>query len=144
MGTDHQMQAFAAKTEEVLDRQATVPETGLSAKEIRKRRKRFGRNELKQATGKSAFSILLHQVKSVIIWLLAAGAAFSLWLGDLPEAAAIIVVLIINTAIGFSQNCARKNQCRPCAGSRASGRGCVGMVLRKRWMPGTWCRVILF
>ena len=101
METDQQMQAFAAKAEEVLDRQATVPETGLSAKDVQVRLKKFGRNELRHTKGKSAVSILIHQFKSVIVWLLAAGSVFSLWLGDLAEAVAIIVVLIINTAIGF-------------------------------------------
>ncbi|MFX0546760.1 cation-translocating P-type ATPase [Roseovarius sp. S1116L3] len=101
MGTDLQMQAFAAEAEEVLAGAGTAPEAGLSASEVLARRKKFGRNELRQAKGKSALSILLHQFKSVIVWLLVVGAGFSLWLGDLVEAGAIIVVLIINSAIGF-------------------------------------------
>ncbi|MFX0541459.1 cation-translocating P-type ATPase [Roseovarius sp. S4756] len=101
MAGDPEMQAFAAATKEVLARVGTAPETGLSAEDVLARRKKYGRNELRQAKGKSALSILLHQFKSVIVWLLVVGAGFSIWLGDLVEAGAIIVVLIINSAIGF-------------------------------------------
>ena len=84
------------------DRQGVDPDRGLTAAEVRRRRGQFGINQLRRAEGKSALVILAHQFKSVIVWLLAAGAAFSLWLGDLSEALAIAVVLLINGAIGFA------------------------------------------
>ena len=48
---------------------------------------------------RSAF--LASQLKSLVIWLLAAAAALSFYVGDRPEGFAIIAVIAINTAIGF-------------------------------------------
>ncbi|WP_439139631.1 cation-translocating P-type ATPase [Roseicyclus sp.] len=74
---------------------------GLSDDEAAQRQHRFGPNMLRRKRPKGVLSILLHQMESVIVWLLAAAAIFSFLLGDLPEAVAILVVLLINGAIGF-------------------------------------------
>ena len=83
-------------------RQGVEPQRGLTAAEVRARRRDFGPNQLRRAEGKSALAMLADQFKSVIVWLLGAGILFSLWLGDLAEAVAIAVVLLINGAIGFA------------------------------------------
>lgn len=79
----------------------TDPETGLSLQEVRQRLKIYGSNQLRRQQGRSVFAILAHQFNSVIVWLLAAAALMSFLLGDVPEAGAIIVVLVLNGAIGF-------------------------------------------
>ncbi|WP_372923130.1 cation-transporting P-type ATPase, partial [Roseovarius sp.] len=93
--------AHAQSVEEVARSLGTDLETGLSAAAVRKSRERHGRNLLRRRETKSALKILLHQFDSFIVWLLAAAAALSFFLGDLPEGFAIVVVLAINGAIGF-------------------------------------------
>jgi Ca2+-transporting ATPase len=75
--------------------------TGLSADEAASRFAQYGPNELKPPTPASILSILVDQVTSVVVWLLAVAAVISWLLGDRVEAAAIAGVLVINTAIGF-------------------------------------------
>lgn len=77
------------------------PAEGLSLREAARRRRVHGPNRLRAQKARSAFAILAHQFSSLIVWLLAAAAALSFAFDDLPEAAAIVVVLLINGAIGF-------------------------------------------
>ncbi len=74
---------------------------GLSTSEILRRRKRFGRNLLREIKKKSAWLILFEQFKSLIIWLLVAAGAVSFAFGEFVEGLAIAIVIIINAAIGF-------------------------------------------
>ncbi|MHA6261821.1 cation-translocating P-type ATPase [Arenibacterium sp. CAU 1754] len=77
------------------------PVTGLSASEAARRKRIYGANRLERQKRRSLFSLLGDQVRSVIVWLLAAAAGLSAFVGDLPEAIAILCVLLINTALGF-------------------------------------------
>jgi Ca2+-transporting ATPase len=74
---------------------------GLSDVEALARLTRHGANRLPAPPGVSAFTILTRQLRSVVVWLLAAAAGISLGLGDIVEAAAIAAVLVINAALGF-------------------------------------------
>ena len=74
---------------------------GLAEQEVATRQLRFGANELPRQKSTSVLVLLAHQFSSVIVWLLAFAAAFSIYLGDLIEALAVLVVLAINTAIGL-------------------------------------------
>ena len=75
---------------------------GLSAPEAAARLQRNGPNRLPPPQTISAGRILRDQLTSIVVYLLVAAAALSAMLGDWPEAAAVAVVLIINTAIGFT------------------------------------------
>lgn len=77
------------------------PETGLREAEIEARRSRDGPNRLREHQRRSPLTILAHQFQGIIVWLLAAAVGFSFYLGDLVEAGAIVVVLLLNGAIGF-------------------------------------------
>ncbi|MCK6458651.1 MAG: cation-transporting P-type ATPase [Planctomycetes bacterium] len=74
---------------------------GLPPEEAAERLRRYGPNALAEARPKSAWTILLDQLRSVIMALLAAAAAVSFVFGETVDAAAIIAVLAINVAIGF-------------------------------------------
>ena len=80
---------------------AVSADTGLSQGEALNRLKSHGPNTLRRQKPRSTLAILLHQFRSVIVWLLAAATVFSLLLGDHAEAAAIVVVLLLNAALGF-------------------------------------------
>ena len=77
------------------------PETGLSQAEAVRRLRSHGPNRLRRQKPRSAMAILFHQFRSVIVWLLAAAAVISLIMGDIAEGGAIIIVLLLNGAIGF-------------------------------------------
>ncbi len=75
---------------------------GLSDPEARARLQQYGPNRLAPATPASALVILRDQLTGVVVVLLLAAALVSLALGDRLEAAAIGIVLVINTVIGFT------------------------------------------
>lgn len=101
MTSDRRMTAFAQTIEDVAKQLATDPVSGLSAAQVRRRLETHGPNQLRRAGRKSFFAILMHQFQSLIVWLLTGAAALSFMMGDLPEALAIIVVLLINGLIGL-------------------------------------------
>ena len=87
--------------EVVLKALGVSSESGLTDDEVRKCSGLHGKNMLRKAKPKSPWIILLNQFKSLIVLLLVAAAALSFALGDLPEGIAILIVLLINSAIGF-------------------------------------------
>ncbi|MCG3116970.1 MAG: cation-translocating P-type ATPase [Candidatus Manganitrophus sp. SA1] len=92
-------QLTAAQTLTVLE---SAPE-GLSHAEAARRLSDYGQNILKETEGKSPWSILLRQFTDlmILILLIAAGIAWSM--GDLTDAAMILVIVLLNAALGFSQ-----------------------------------------
>jgi Ca2+-transporting ATPase len=75
---------------------------GLSGAEAERRLARSGPNRLLALPPEPAWRILLRQLRSVIVVLLVAAGALSLALGDPLDTAAIGVVLVINTVLGFA------------------------------------------
>ncbi|MCE7061504.1 cation-transporting P-type ATPase [Dyadobacter sp. CY343] len=75
--------------------------TGLSNQEARLRNERLGLNELSREKPESVWSILLRQINSLIVWILAAAAIVSFMLGDTVEGFAVLAVILINAATGF-------------------------------------------
>lgn len=76
-------------------------EQGLTETQAAERLNKYGPNQLPAKQKTPAWVIFLSQFKSLIILLLVAAAAVSLILGDILEAAAIAVVIILNAIIGF-------------------------------------------
>jgi P-type Ca2+ transporter type 2C len=74
---------------------------GLTEAEAAARLARHGRNVLAASHGRSCFSILLHQFKSLIVLLLIAATVVAFLLGESVEATAILVVILLNASIGF-------------------------------------------
>ncbi len=95
-------EAYAQATEEVLRDQGVSPEAGLASAEAERRGRVFGPNLLRRADRATASRILLNQLRSIIVWLLAAAAALAFLFGEGVEGTAILVVLAINTGIGFA------------------------------------------
>ncbi|MFW6310523.1 MAG: cation-translocating P-type ATPase, partial [Prolixibacteraceae bacterium] len=76
-------------------------EEGLSDKQVKEKREKYGKNVIEGKKEKSLFHLFLDQVNNPVIYLLMGAAVVSFIFGDLPEGIAIIVVIILNTAIGF-------------------------------------------
>ena len=87
--------------EQVLKDQNVNPEQGLSTQEIEKHRSKIGYNRLRTKDRQSVWKILINQFKNIIIWLLIASALLSFIFGKWIDGIAVIIVILINTVIGF-------------------------------------------
>ena len=74
---------------------------GLKDREVNERRKKYGLNKLEKKKEKSLFRLFLDQLNNPVIYLLFAAVIISFIFKDIPEAIAILIVIILNTVIGF-------------------------------------------
>jgi Ca2+-transporting ATPase len=79
----------------------TSLQDGLTPKQINERHIAFGYNRLTAKKEKTLLQILLQQFTGVAVYLLWAAASISFILNDTAEAIAIVIVLLLNAAIGF-------------------------------------------
>jgi P-type Ca2+ transporter type 2C len=84
-----------------LDELHVDPDQGLSSAEARERHQRYGPNQLRRARQRSAWAIFVEQFKSLIIGLLVAAAIAAVAFQQYVEGVAIVLVILINAAIGF-------------------------------------------
>jgi Ca2+-transporting ATPase len=75
---------------------------GLDAAEVARRRAHWGRIALPAPPPRRLLGILAAQFRSLVIWLLILAAAAAFAFGDMVEGAAIAVVVLLNSAIGFA------------------------------------------
>ncbi|MFP4028130.1 MAG: cation-translocating P-type ATPase [Candidatus Brocadiia bacterium] len=87
--------------EEVSEQLGSDLSTGLSSEEADERQQRYGRNELRKVESVPWHEILFDQFKNVVVLLLAAAAIVSFALGHMPEGISIVVVILLNSGIGF-------------------------------------------
>ena len=76
---------------------------GLTTKEAEKRLKQFGFNELQHSKKASALKIFLSQFNDFIVWVLIAATIISGIIGDRADAVTILIIVIINSILGFIQ-----------------------------------------
>lgn len=90
------------EAEECLRRAGSRRE-GLTEEEAGSRLESVGKNILREEEGISVFRLLLRQLESPLIYLLAGAAAVSVIPGHYTDAIVILAVIVINTALGFFQ-----------------------------------------
>ena len=78
------------------------PEEGLSDKQAEKSRQKYGSNRLRKIKQTSVWTIFINQFKSLVILLLLTAAVLSFIFLEWIEGVAILTVIFINTAIGFT------------------------------------------
>ncbi|HSI97068.1 MAG TPA: HAD-IC family P-type ATPase, partial [Gaiellaceae bacterium] len=76
---------------------------GLSEAEAERRFVEHGPNELAEVRRASVPGLLLHQFRSPLIYILLVAAGVTVALEELVDAAVIAAVLVLNAALGFSQ-----------------------------------------
>src|SRR5688572_8707257 len=76
-------------------------EKGITIEKAKERLEHFGLNVIEEAKAISSFKILVSQFKSPIVFLLLFAAGMSFWFKEWLDGIAILLVLIINAAIGF-------------------------------------------
>ena len=74
---------------------------GLSIEEAKARLEQFGLNSIAESKAIHPLQILVNQFKSPIVYLLLFAAAMSFWFKEYLDGMAILIVIIINSAIGF-------------------------------------------
>jgi Ca2+-transporting ATPase len=87
--------------DEVLDALDVDPDAGLSSDEVERRRREHGRNVLAESGGTPWWELLWSQLANAVVLLLVGAAAVGLLIGETVEAIAIVVVLVVNTIVGY-------------------------------------------
>lgn len=96
-------QAFYAQTDKaVFDMLETKPE-GLTDAEAQKRLSEYGPNELQGEPEKGLFSMILDQLKDMLVIILIIAAAVSIALGEVLDGSIILAIVVLNTFLGVYQ-----------------------------------------
>ena len=75
---------------------------GLTTEEVNQRRTLYGSNALQKVRPRPVWQLLVDQFASIVIALLGVAATVAWITGDVLEAIAILVVLVINALVGFT------------------------------------------
>jgi Ca2+-transporting ATPase len=94
-------QPWSATAQEVARALAVAPAEGLSSDEVARRRALHGANRLRERRARPALRVLVDQLRSWLVALLATASGLALAFGEPIEGGAIAVVVVLNTAIGF-------------------------------------------
>ncbi len=87
----------------VLASLGTSPDYGLSRDEAREKLGEVGANEIEPQRGHGIFRLFVHQFADVMIALLIVAAIVSGWVGDVIDTIAIVVIVVLNAAVGMIQ-----------------------------------------
>ncbi|MEW5899831.1 MAG: cation-translocating P-type ATPase [Acidobacteriota bacterium] len=88
---------------EVLRRLETHPHHGLNDEEVRERLAVYGPNELKKEEKISPLAVLLHQFTNILIIILLIATVLSAAVGELVDAALILIIVFFCAVLGFVQ-----------------------------------------
>lgn len=91
----------AKSVDETLEALQVGVERGLSDEEAERRRREHGPNQLRKVEARPWWRILLGQVHSIVVYLLAAAAVLAFATQRISEGVAVVAVIAVNTLIGF-------------------------------------------
>lgn len=80
-----------------------IPDSGLSQAEVLKLRQQYGENRLPVEKGTTAWTILLNQIKSPLVYIILVAAGVSLAVREYSDFAIIMAVVVIDVILGFIQ-----------------------------------------
>jgi Ca2+-transporting ATPase len=89
--------------DQILKALDTPPETGLSQAEAACRLTEHGPNELIEGGLRNPWRILAAQFTEVMVVVLIVAAAIAFLVGDLKDAVVILIIVILNAVLGFTQ-----------------------------------------
>ncbi len=97
-----------ANTWHTLDIETTLKElgttpSGLSEAEATARRERYGPNQLQERPLRSPLSVFIGQFTEVMVIVLLVAAAISFVVGEMTDAIMILLIVILNAILGFTQ-----------------------------------------
>ncbi len=103
------MGKFYAMTEKELFEELGTSAEGLSAIEVTSRLKKYGPNELPKKKRESIWRIIMREVMDPIVLLLVVAIVASLFVGEVVDAVAIFVIILIDLIMGtYQENKANK------------------------------------
>jgi P-type Ca2+ transporter type 2C len=130
------------EVEETLSILQTSAEQGLTNEEARQRQAQYGLNELVEKGLKSPWRILWEQLTAVMVVILIIAAIISAFIGDVKDAAVILVIVVLNAILGFTQEyraeqamAALKRMATPVVRARRDG-GRVEEISARELVPG--------
>jgi Ca2+-transporting ATPase len=100
--TDQTRQEPRVRDDEATRLEGVVP-GGLSSAEAAERLARYGRNELPRTAGTPLWRRVASQLRDPLILVLLVAAALTLATGDWTDASVIVLVIVVNTAVGVAQ-----------------------------------------
>lgn len=77
--------------------------SGLSESEVKAKQFEFGKNTLPEDVPPSNLILVLQQVKSPLVYILLLASLVTVFIGHLSDAIIILVVVVLNTILGFIQ-----------------------------------------
>lgn len=99
--SDNNIPYYANEISKVAEELESDLRNGLNQADATARLKQFGENVIQEQESTNPFLILLAQFKSPIVYLLLFAAGMSLYFKEIMDAIAILIVIVINAAIGF-------------------------------------------
>ena len=78
-------------------------EIGLSSRESKRRIRKYGYNEIIKKKKVSPLLIFFSQFNDFIVWVLIAATAISGIMGDMADAATILIIVVMDAVLGFIQ-----------------------------------------
>ena len=93
----------STKIESILTELNTDPQQGLNPEEAQRRLQEYGYNELKEEAKTSPLILFLSQFKNILTIILIVATVLSALIGDLLDAAIILVIVIFCALLGFFQ-----------------------------------------
>ncbi len=78
-------------------------QNGLPADEVQQRQEKYGPNELVETGVKGPLAIFLAQFKEIMVIVLIVAALVSALLGEFLDASVIMIIVILNAILGFTQ-----------------------------------------
>lgn len=119
----------------------TDAERGLDAQQVSEKTAKFGANELPSEPPTPWWSLVLGQIREVVIILLLVAGAIAAALGEWLDATAILLIIVLNAALGLYQHfkseramAALRNLAAPMA--RVVRSGVIGRVTSRDLVPG--------
>ena len=91
----------AMETKELFLAFETDPSQGLTSRKALEALGRFGANTLRKPETRPWWSFLMSQFNNPMVWVLSLAAVVSLFMKEQLDAAAIVVVILLNSLIGF-------------------------------------------
>ena len=92
----------ACSIEETAKELSSKIDRGLTDREAAERLGRYGPNTVAETKQRSILAIIVYQFRSLIVGLLLAAAGVAFVLGEIAEAIAILVVILLNAVISFT------------------------------------------
>ncbi len=92
---------WSQEVQHLLDDLDVTSEIGLSNQKVADRQAHFGLNQLQKVKPKTLFSILINQLKNIVVVLLFFAGTVSILFGELLQGFAVFTVIFLNTLIGF-------------------------------------------